>query len=66
VEFHALGIMRKLGLKKAALTINRFEGPCPDCIRQLPKMLDEGEEIFVQYGQGAGSFTTGVFTPMNY
>ena len=47
VEFHALGVMRKLGISKGSLTINRPKGGCDDCLKNVSKAMKEGEELTV-------------------
>jgi hypothetical protein len=50
VEFHAVGIMRKLGIKKASVTINRPKGGCEGvngCLENVSKVMKEGEELTV-------------------
>lgn len=57
VEGHAVAEMVKSKLKVGVVHINKASGPCKHCIKGIPKLLGDGQKLWVVFQNGIGYFT---------
>lgn len=60
-EGHAASNMRELGLEFGQIVINNVDGPCPNCITALPRILPPGATLEVIYTNVAGKVVIDTF-----